>query len=225
MSDIEKGSVEVIESTSAAKRSYVPRPSTIGNPAPLGMFSFASSTFMLSMYNAQVRGITQPNVVVGMAIWCGGIVQILAGMWEFPRNNVFGVTALTSYGAFWLSYATILIPSSGILSAYGDDTAQLQSALGIFLTTWCMFTFALCFVSIGKNITFIVLFGVLGTTLATLASGQFFDSVAATRAGGVMGVVVAFMAYYVGLSQLLESESHPVIRLPLGLLHTSPKKD
>jgi len=28
----------------------------------------------------------------------GGVVQLLAGMYEFDRNNMFAATALTSYG-------------------------------------------------------------------------------------------------------------------------------
>jgi GPR1/FUN34/yaaH family len=51
-------------------------------------------------------------------------------------------SAFASYGAFWMSYATIFIPSSGILAAYTDDT-ELASALGIYLITWFMFTFLL----------------------------------------------------------------------------------
>lgn len=27
-----------------------------------------------------------------MAIFCGGLAQLLAGMWEFPRGNTFGAT-------------------------------------------------------------------------------------------------------------------------------------
>ena len=27
-----------------------------------------------------------------MAIFCGGLAQLLAGMWEFPKGNVFGAT-------------------------------------------------------------------------------------------------------------------------------------
>ena len=38
------------------------------------------------------RGVAVPNVVVGMAIFTGGLGQLLAGMWEFPRGNVFGAT-------------------------------------------------------------------------------------------------------------------------------------
>jgi hypothetical protein len=44
------------------------------------------------MYNVNTRGIHTPNVVVGMAIFTGGLLQFLAGMWEFPRGNTFGAT-------------------------------------------------------------------------------------------------------------------------------------
>ena len=57
-----------------------------------GIFSFAATTFLLSMFNVNTRGIQTPNVVVGMAIFSGGLLQFIAGMWEFPRGNVFGAT-------------------------------------------------------------------------------------------------------------------------------------
>ena len=62
------------------------------NNVDSGLFSFASTTLILSLYNLQTRGITAPNVVVGMAIFCGGLAQLLAGMWEFAAGNTFGAT-------------------------------------------------------------------------------------------------------------------------------------
>ena len=44
------------------------------------------------MFNVNARGIQTPNVVIGMAIFAGGLLQFIAGMWEFPRGNVFGAT-------------------------------------------------------------------------------------------------------------------------------------
>jgi hypothetical protein len=229
--DVEKGSVEATTPQQALGHSngttatrYTPRPSTIGNPGSLGLFSFASTTFILSMYNIHTRGITHPNVVVGMAIFCGGLAQLLAGMWEFPRGNVFGGTAFTSYGAFWMSYATILIPGSGISAAFAESPeSEVQSALGIYLICWAMVTFFLFVVALGKHIAFIMLFGLLTVTFACLAGGELGASVAATKAGGVIGVLTAFVAYYIGLSEMLAVETHPLIRLPLGILH--PKND
>ena len=40
-----------------------------------------------------------------------------------------------------MSYATILIPGSGIVAAFGTNAKELNSALGIFLVTWSLFTF------------------------------------------------------------------------------------
>ena len=57
-----------------------------------GIFSFAATTFLLSIFNVGTRGVQTPNIVVGMAIFAGGLSQFIAGMWEFPRGNVFGAT-------------------------------------------------------------------------------------------------------------------------------------
>ncbi|KAG6914693.1 hypothetical protein DXG01_015878 [Tephrocybe rancida] len=214
MSDVEKGSVNATTPQQALGYAK-PAPRTkIANPAALGLFSFASTTFVLSLYNISTRGIAHPNVVVGMAIFCGGLAQLLAGMWEFAVGNMFGASAFTSYGAFWMSYATILIPGSGITAAY-TVKSELQSALGIFLIC--------CIVALGKHIAFIALFGFLTVTFAALAGGELAASPGSTKAGGVLGVITAFVAYYIGLSELLASEAHPIVRLPLGILH--PKRD
>ncbi|KAG6887061.1 hypothetical protein C0992_000966 [Termitomyces sp. T32_za158] len=198
--------------------SSVPR-ARIADPSTLGLFSFASTNFVLSMYNATTRGVHHPNVVVGMAIFCGGLAQLLAGMWEFPTGDTFGAVAFSFYGGFWMSYATILIPGSGIVAAYAGNTSELSSALGIFLICWMLVTFFFFIVSFGKNIAFIALFGLLTVTLACLAGGELGGSIASTRAGGMLGLIVSFIAYYVGLSKLLESEVHPPFCLPIGHLH------
>jgi succinate-acetate transporter protein len=193
-----------------------PSRTKISNPAALGLFSFASTTLILSLYNIGARGITAPNVVVGMAIFTGGLAQLLAGMWEFPCGNMFGATAFTSYGAFWMSFATILLPGSGIIDAYKDEIPMLESALGIYLMTWFVFTFILFIVTLRKSVAFIALFGLLATTFLILAVGKFATSELAGKIGGYTGILTAVVAYYIGLSQLLASEKNPTFTLPLG---------
>jgi len=170
------------------------------------------------MYNTQVRHITDPNVVVGMALFAGGLAQFMAGMWEFPKGNMFGATAFTSYGAFWMSYATILIPSSGIIAAYNGKASELNSALGIYLITWSMITFFLGMATLRKNIAFILLFLFLGVTFAVLAGGAFNENLKVTKAGGVLGLITAFIAFYIALSELLAAEPYPAFRMPLGII-------
>ncbi|KAF8169455.1 FUN34 transmembrane protein [Mycena galopus ATCC 62051] len=210
MTDIEKGDI-------GTHSRYAPRPSTLGNPATLGLFSFASTTFIFSFYEVAVDGINIPNVVVGMALFCGGLAQLLAGMWEFPRGNTFGATAFTLYGAFWLSFATILIPGSGIFGAFETAPAkELNAALGIYLFSWFIVTFLFFIVSLRKSIAFIVLFGCLSMTFLLAGAGKFNTTPAITTAGGAFGIVTAFIAYYIGLADLLTAEKAAIVGLPLG---------
>jgi len=219
MSDVEKAQNANVYSGQYNNGSIAaPRPHRVANPGALGLFSFASTTFILSLYNLQTRGVSAPNVVVGMAIFCGGLAQLLAGMWEFCRMNMFAATAFTSYGAFWMSYATILIPGSGIIDAYATGPAdELTNALGIYLITWFMVTFMFFFVALRKSIAFILLFGFLSLTFALLAAGLWSAKVHVTKAGGALGVVTALIAYYIGLAELLAAEELSIVKLPLGV--------
>jgi len=187
----------------------------LGNPGPLGLFSFASTTLILSLYNANARGVTAPNVVIGMALFVGGLAQLLAGMWEFAVGNTFGATAFSSYGGFWLSYASIFIPGSGISDAYKDQPAEFSSAVAIYLTTWAIVTFILLIGALRRNIGLITLFLFLGITFILLAAGAFTGTANISKTGGYLGVITALIAYYVGLAELLiRDESW--FTLPLG---------
>ena len=76
----------------------------IADPGPLGPGAFAMTTFFLSSVNAGWLPNSVEGVVLGLALFYGGIVQVFAGMWEFAKGNTFGALAFSSYGAFWLSF-------------------------------------------------------------------------------------------------------------------------
>jgi len=67
------------------------------------------------MYNVQARHITVPNAVVGMALFCGGLAQLLAGMWAFAVGNTFGATGekSNSFSAMFYGFST---PHNGAVS-------------------------------------------------------------------------------------------------------------
>jgi len=115
----------------------------LANPVPLGLVSFALTTLILSLINVQMCGVTEPNIVVSMALGCGGLAQLLTGMWEFACVNTFGATAFSSYGAFWISWALIFIPGTGIVAGYETTAADLTNAVAFYLTAWFIFTFCM----------------------------------------------------------------------------------
>nr|CAG8644418.1 1034_t:CDS:2 [Entrophospora candida] len=106
----------------------------IANPAPLGLSAFAMSTFVFSMFS--VVDIKIPQVGLGLALFYGGFIQLLAGMWEMKNGNTFCATLLSSYGGFWISFGFIFLPSSGITDAYKDNMEMLDNAIGIYLIGW-----------------------------------------------------------------------------------------
>jgi len=42
-----------------------------------------------------------------------------------------------------MSFATILIPGTGVIGAYEGNSEMLENALGIYLMTWFVVTFLL----------------------------------------------------------------------------------
>jgi len=197
-------------------KSIVSAPNQIANPAPLGLCAFALTTFCLSLYNTGAGG-PGNGIIVGLALFYGGIAQFAAGMWEFVKGNTFGATAFTSYGAFWLSFATILIPGSGVVASYKTDIATLENHIGIYLLSWTIFTFIMFLGTFRANIGLMSLFGFLTLTFLLLTISKFTAVVALTQAGGVFGVITAFIAWTVGLSGLLTKENSYFV-IPLGNL-------
>jgi hypothetical protein len=190
----------------------------VGNPAPLGLFGFASTTLVLSLYNVHARHVLVPNVVVGMALFYGGLAQFLAGMWEFVAGNTFGATAFSSYGAFWLSFATIFIPNSGIADAYKTAAPGMEdNAIGIYLLSWMIVTFLFFVGSLRKSIGLSALFFFLTVTFLVLAAGFLNQKVNIIKIGGYFGIATALIAYYCGLAEMLSPND--MFTLPTGKHH------
>ncbi|CAI5757683.1 unnamed protein product [Candida verbasci] len=166
------------------------------NPAPLGLSAFALTTFVLSLCNCEARGVTIPNIVVGLAFFYGGAAQLVAGMFEIAVGNTFGGVALSSYGGFWGSWAAIQVNSFGILSAYGEDTTQLRHALGLYLIGWFIFTFFMMLLTVKSTVAFFLVFFFLSITFLLLACAEFSNKTGVKKAGGVFGLITAFTAWY-----------------------------
>ncbi|ORY26237.1 GPR1/FUN34/yaaH family-domain-containing protein [Naematelia encephala] len=185
------------------------------NPAPLGLMSFGATTFILSLYNVQARGITTPNVILGMALGYGGLAQLIAGIEEWACGNTFGATAFASYGGFWISFATLYIPQFEVVAAYGDAASELDSALGIYIAAWGIVTFIFLIACLRSSVALVSLFFFLDVTFWCLCGGFLGPSVNATKAGGAFGILTAAIAGYTALAGLLTKDTSHFI-LPVG---------
>ncbi|WEW59653.1 Meiotically up-regulated protein 86 protein [Emydomyces testavorans] len=196
------------------------------NPAPLGLSAFALTTFVLSLINMQARGTHAPNLVIASAFGYGGLVQLLAGMWEMAVGNTFGATALSSYGGFWISYGIIFTPGGfEIVSSVTkvDGQSGLNSVVGFWLIGWFIFTTIMLILTIKSSWAFFLLFLFLDLAFLMLAIGHFQESapgklnVPLIKAGGFFGLLAAFLAWYNAIAAIA-NESNSFFRYPLGPL-------
>jgi succinate-acetate transporter protein len=169
-------------------------PAAIADPGPLGLAAFAMTTFVLSVFNANIIGNKALELVVlPLALFYGGAVQILAGMWEFRKNNTFGALAFSSYGAFWITLAWYLR-----YLAAGLPTATEHEARGLFLLAWTIFTAYMLVASLGTTRMLTAVFAFLFATFLLLALGVLAAPPNATliKAGGWLGLITALLAWY-----------------------------
>jgi succinate-acetate transporter protein len=98
------------------------------NPAALGLAGFGLTTTVLNLANMGVIGSTGYTIAYGYAY--GGLAQVIAGIIEFRRGSLFGGTAFTSYGLFWIGLA--------LLETLGLKTSPGELAAWMFM--WGVFT-------------------------------------------------------------------------------------
>lgn len=195
------------------------------NPAPLGLSAFALTTFVLSLINVKTRGIGHPNIVVALAYGYGGLVQLLAGMWEMAVGNTFGATALSSYGGFWLSFAIILTPGGfeieESLVKFGEGV--WLNSFGLYLMGWFIFTFLLLICTLRSTVAFFLLFFTLDMAFMLLGIGYLQHDGKGPQsgcivAGGAFGLMAAFLAWYNALAGIADSSNSffviPVAHFP-----------
>lgn len=172
----------------------------IADPAPLGLAAFALTTFLLSAKNAGWMGSATGNAWLGYAFAYGGLGQLLAGMWEFRNRNVFGATAFSTYGAFWIGlflwvkFVAGAAPPAGVTAtAYG---AQLGHDLGWILLAFAIFNTYMLIWSTQVNIAVFTVFLTLELTEILLFIGNFEANNNIVKIGGYLGIITAVAAWY-----------------------------
>src|ERR1700674_3189513 len=90
-------------------RTAAPAP-VVADPGRLGLAASALTTFVLSAHNANLFGFGDHGnaIVIALAIFYGGLAQVLAGMQAFRDRNAFSATAFSTYGGFWLALGQYL---------------------------------------------------------------------------------------------------------------------
>ncbi|MGH3009395.1 MAG: acetate uptake transporter [Gaiellaceae bacterium] len=187
------------------------------DPAPLGLAAFALTTFLLSGHNASFI----PDAVwIGPALFYGGMAQFAAGMWEFRNRNVFGATAFSTYGGFWMGLGIIVVLAD-LSKTFAGALAgtDLFNGLAWFLLAFAIFNTYMLLWSMRVSGAVFGVFLTLEITEILLVIGFFNLSHGGStwilHAGGWAGIVTAGVAWYASAAGVVNGMS-PTPVLPVG---------
>jgi succinate-acetate transporter protein len=178
------------------------------DPVPLGLLGYGMTTVLLSLANAAVY--PAGSMVLAMAVFFGGIAQVIVAVMAYRNNNTFAVTAFAGYGFLWITLAFLTIGAD-----HGWAGPNSGTAMGFYLLMWAIFTFGLM---VGSSVAPRVLTGVLALTvilLLVLAIANWADSTTITKIGGWEGVLTGASAVYLAFAFLLNDMFGRTV-LPVG---------
>ena len=182
----------------------------LANPAPLGLAGFGLTTLLLNIVNADLIPKASIGMVLPVGLFYGGIAQFAAGMWEAKKNNTFGFTAFSSFGAFWLALGIMIIL---------EDTEVVAkvplNGMSVFLAAWGGFTTYMFIGTLKISRALQVVFASLAILFFLLAWGERNETV--HKIAGWEGIFCACSALYTSFAQVINDTWGRYV-VPLGVV-------
>jgi len=196
--------------------------SGIADPAPLGLGAFALTTFLLSGFNAGWMTAASGLAWLGYALAYGGLCQLLAGMWEFRNRNVFGATAFSTYGGFWIGLGLYVVLVGGGLLAKPATAPEFSKDVGWILLAFAIFNTYMLIWSTQVNAAVFAVFLTLELTEIILFIGNFSGSSGTVKFGGYVGILTAICAWYASAAGVANGMGGR-FRVPVGRPLIAPR--
>ncbi len=184
----------------------------VADPTTLGLFGLAMVTLVAS---SQKLGITDGLAyVLPWALFLGGVAQVIASMFDFKHNNLFGATAFSAYGLFWIGMGMSWLINLG---CFGETLASAvdPKQLGFIFLGYMVLTIVLAISGLKMNkamffllCLIVILF--LGLALDSFGLGDIWHTIAACAE-----LSIAIVTFYVLSAKYLNSFFGKVL-IPVG---------
>lgn len=177
------------------------------NTSPVGLFAFSLTLGLESAdkLGTLVSGTVDESFVLiwgPYAFFVSGLLQLLVGLNEISRNNIYGATAFMAFGCFWLANGTKLILMNYFPDEIPESLFVASDPTGEFIRNM----YIAVFVCILFKQTLVM--NKLTTTLIGLLIIQLFAtsvagwSLAAEWIQMIMGWIVSLFAFFLSFAEL-----------------------
>jgi succinate-acetate transporter protein len=138
-------------------------------------------------------------------------------MWEFRNRNVFGATAFSTYGGFWIGLGLYirLVEPTAVKTGGANAESLVQNDLGWILLAFAIFNTYMLLMSTQVNKAVFAVFLTLEATEIVLFIGNFSHSTGTVKLGGWIGVLTAIVAWYTSAAGVANGTPGR-ISLPVG---------
>ena len=188
------------QQSSPTANTAAPATPGMANPAPWAVTAFATTSFMLGMYQTHLLNNAGIPIVLPAAFFFGGLVQIIVAVMEFSRGNLFGGAVFGTYGPFWVIFGAF-----ETLYASGVPAVQLNDAISLLLAVFAVITFYLGIASLRHDLVLSTIIWLIFIGLVVLSIGAGANNVDITEGGGWIVLVFAVLAWYHAAGDIIES--------------------
>ena len=174
----------------------------VADPTTLGLFGLAIVTLVAS---SQKLGITTGlGLVLPWALFLGGFAQLIASMYDFKHNNLFGSTAFGAYGLFWIGMGMSWLIRMGCFGETLAASADIKQMGFVFVGYFIISSiFTIACLKMSKAMFFLLLLiAVLfvGLALDAFGCGHIWHLIAA-----VSELAISLLAFYILAAKFLNS--------------------
>lgn len=184
---------------------------TVAEPAPLGLFGFATGTIAIGYV---LSGFTSMSAQIGTIpalLVFAGLAQFLAGMWAYRKGNTFAATAFCAYGANNVVVAVFLLMRAAALI---PKTAGTNVTLAIELFSFAYISLMLGMAAVKLNPVFVMILLALVPGFSLAALGLIGEPAVIGNVGGYCLIASAVFAFYAASALVVNATCQRTV-LPL----------
>lgn len=196
------------------------------DPSALGLFGLAIVTLVASSQKLHFTEGTA--LILPWSIFLGAIAQMIAGIYDYKKLNIFGATAFLSYGLFWLGVSMTWLISSGSLGPELQGAMDIHQ-LGFAYVGYLVLTIFLTIGAVETNkvlLTIFILIDVLFLGLSLSTFGIAKNSMHSMA--GIAEFLIAIVSLYGAGANVLNNhfgyEFLPIGK-PMGIFVKNNKKN
>lgn len=196
--------------------------SPVAAPSILGLYGFATATFMVAANLAGWFGTDNSQLIVfPLAMMVGGLAQFMAGMWAFRARDGLATAMHGIWGSFWLGYGVYMMFVAATVLPAPSASPLAQVGFGYWFIVLAAVTWAGMVAAMAVNAALTGVLATLAAGATLLAIGWVGSMTALVPIGALVLIASAVIAYYTASAMMLHSTYGRHV-LPVGAPRRAP---